>query len=284
MGFFDGIVGGIGKAVTGGDNKMQLQDYLKLAGAVAAGATGNVPALIALGSSYAGDATGNKMLKTAGDIGGLATGIGGIASAAGAGASAASTAAGAADAASDVANAATGVADAATAAGSAVPEAIASTADAAQSIATPIASDAAILTQGAQVTPEMIKGAGASGMLGGDLPTDLTSYMSEIENFAGPIPPEFGKDPSKYKTAIQNLLGETKEDRWNNATDLASDVAEGYATQGEPQQQVQELPWQDDGSYQNYIPTFADLQEFMASDQNSSSPYLSMFSKYPYGG
>jgi hypothetical protein len=69
-----GIVGGIKDAATGGDDKMDLQDFLKMAALGANIATGNVPAVAAMGTSYLGDATGSEALKTVGDVGGVVAG------------------------------------------------------------------------------------------------------------------------------------------------------------------------------------------------------------------
>ena len=250
MGFMQGIGKGFTNAITGGDQKMDLADYLKLASMAVSVGTGNVPGVIALGSSYAGDATGNEYLKTAGDIGGMVAGGLGAANALSSGAGAAQSAAGAAEQGTQALT--QGAADAATTGASTLPE-IAKAAEAANSP----------MIQGAPFADYM-------GTPGGDTVAQALGGQG------------FGaQNPGFFKKALSDVLGETAQERWDTVGDVAATAAD-VASQMQAQPTVPELP---NIGVQEFDPSGLSVRDFLLASQQGGyrSPYAGVYGGR-YGG
>jgi len=83
-----------------------------------------------------------------------------------------------------------------------------------------------------------------------------------------------------FKSAINKLIGGTN----GKTADIAQDLM-AMSQQEEPAPPpVSELPWQDDGSYANYVPSINTVQQFLsASQQQRPGPYSGAYNG-AYGG
>jgi hypothetical protein len=257
MGFLDGVVKGVTAAATGGDGRMNLADVLKMGAMAAAAGTGNVPALLAMGTSFAGDATGSKTLSTIGDVASMATGVGGIANMASGAASAASAAGGAAEAAG-------GAGMLASNAASPLMDAAATTAG---SVAVPYAAGASFLES---ATPTAFSALGAN-------PVAPTGNVFDAASKAS----DGGK---QFKMALNAVLGSGGPgEKFGNGIDLAQQVNDIYAsssTAPPPPPQLPQIPSED---FSNYIPTGMSLQDLRSQGGAQVSPFSARYSNV-YGG
>lgn len=271
MGFLDGLVGGLSRGVTGGDNMMNLEDYLQLASMAVNAGTGNIPGVVGGAASMAGDATGNEQLSKLGDLAGLASGVGAIGSALGSGAGAAAELGSAAAEGSGALTGATGAL-------SGVPEALSAGADATK-VMSPLAENAQLLSAGAGYAPEAITGAGAAGNVFGQ-GADIAGQMDDLNSFVGP-PPQWaaGEDPSKFKMALSSIMGDNAQDRMANGRDMAQDLM-ALAGQEGPMPQPQELDWQQTENIDNFMPSYQmALQDYLSQPNGgiAQNPYTAQY-------
>jgi hypothetical protein len=216
MSFFGSLTHGLSQAMTGGDGSMGLNDYLRMAAMAGSIATGNVPAAVAMGAQYMGDATGSQALKTGGQIGSLATGIGSIS---GATTGAADTVATATDAAATTADTASAAATAA----QGVPEALAQT-PLSDFVNSPLSSEALMSSPLSNETLGLGGGGskfmdGLKNMLGGDakerwstvgdmgkVAAQVAASMQQDQPIPSQLPPQLrGEDFSNYTPTFKQM-------------------------------------------------------------------------------
>jgi len=247
MSFFGSIARGLGQAATGGDGKMNLSDYLKMAAMAGSIATGNVPAAVALGTSYAGDATGSEALKTIGDVGGAVAGGVGAVNALSAGAGAASSAGQAFNMVDDVA---------------------AQAANASPLMDAGMQASNMFMPTGAATGSALAGGADMQSFLSPG--TDMTAQAGSGTMTGNAMIPDYVKQPGKFRQGIDKMFGDTTEEKFNTVMDVAGSINDSGALQQGPPPPAPNMQWTD-----TYNPSGQmDMQQYMQMSQlQSNNPY-----------
>lgn len=284
MGFFNSVLKGAKKGVTGGDGKMDLEDFLKMGGMAASAATGNVPGMIAIGTSMAGDATGSKELGMLGDVGSIAAGGIGAAGALSGGVGAVDAATGAADVVSGLGEGTGAALQAADGLGAGMGaldgaqgfNAVTGIADGAGSAlgAVDAAAGAGSLAAG---IPDALQAGVPPGAF--DAVTGTGDIMAGVpESLQAGLAGEDGG--GALMNTLKGFLGDTAGERMETGVDMVGDAATEYQEQAQGPEAIPQ-EWQQTEDIMNYIPThMTALRDYLSQSGIGGNQFTSQFNQY----